>query len=126
MVSSLGFSAQFTAPYTHNQLAKMERQWASLADSATVMMQHANCPSKYWGLAMRVAVYLRNKLPTPAASGGSGGVPYCVLHGAHADLSHLKVFGCSAYLRLDLRLARRGVRSQARRHLPLPPRDGRW
>jgi hypothetical protein len=75
MVSSLGFSAEFTAPYTHNQLAKTERQWASLADSTTAMMQHANCPSKYWGLAMRTVVYLRNRLPTPVASGGSGGVP---------------------------------------------------
>jgi hypothetical protein len=50
---------------------------------------------------MRTAVCLRNGLPTLAASGGSGGVPYCVLHGAQADLSHLKVFGCSAYLRLE-------------------------
>jgi hypothetical protein len=74
MVSSFGFTAMFTAPYTHNQLTKMERQWATLADSAAAMMQHANFPSKYWGLAMRTTVYLRNTLITLAASGGSGGV----------------------------------------------------
>jgi hypothetical protein len=101
MVSSLGFTAQFKAPYTHNQLAKMERQWATLVDSATAMMQHAICPSKYWDLALRTVVYLRNIIPTPASSGGSGGVPDTVLHGTHVDLSHLKVFGCSAYLRLE-------------------------
>jgi hypothetical protein len=42
MVSSLGYTAQFAAPHTHNQLVKMERQWATLADSATAMLQHAN------------------------------------------------------------------------------------
>jgi hypothetical protein len=38
MVSSLGYTPQFTAPYTHNQLAKMERKWATLADSVTAML----------------------------------------------------------------------------------------
>jgi hypothetical protein len=79
----------------------MERQWATLADSATAMLHHANCPAKYWGLAMRTATYLRNRLPSPVASGGSGGVPYTVLHGVPTDLAHLKVFGCTAYLRLE-------------------------
>jgi hypothetical protein len=94
MVSSLGYTSQFTAPYTHNQLAKMGRQWATLADSATAMLQHANCSTKYWGLAMRTAVYLRNRLPSSAACGDFGGVPYTLLHGVPTDLAHLKVFGC--------------------------------
>jgi hypothetical protein len=52
MVSSSGYAAQFTAPYTHNQLANMQRQWATLADSATAMLQHVICPTKYWGLGL--------------------------------------------------------------------------
>jgi hypothetical protein len=97
MVSSLGYTAQLKAPYTHNHLAKMERLWPTLADSATAMLPHANCPTKYWGLAMRTAVYLRNRLPLLDASG----VPYTLLHGVPTDLAHLKVFGCTAYLRLE-------------------------
>jgi hypothetical protein len=88
-------------PCTQNQLAKMERQWAILADSATTMLQHANCPTKYWGLAMHTAVYLHNRLPSPAASAWSGGVPYTILHGVPVDLAHRKVFGRTAYLRLE-------------------------
>jgi hypothetical protein len=61
---SLGHTAKFTAPYTLIQLAKMERQWATLLESATAMMQHDNCPSNYWGLAMRKTFYVRNCLPT--------------------------------------------------------------
>jgi hypothetical protein len=101
MVSSLSYTSQFSYPFTHNQLDKMERQWATLADSATTMLQHANCPTKYWGLAMRTAVYLRNRLPSPIASSGYGGAPYTMLHGVPTDLAHLKVFGCTAYLRLE-------------------------
>jgi hypothetical protein len=44
MVASLGYTAKLTAPYTHNQLAKMECSWATLADSTIAMMQNANCP----------------------------------------------------------------------------------
>jgi hypothetical protein len=101
MVSSLGYTADFTAPYTHNQLAKMERQWATLAESATAMLQHANCPAKYWGHAMRTAVYLRNRLPSPAATGGSGGAPFTILHCVPTDLARVHVFGCTAYLRTE-------------------------
>jgi hypothetical protein len=71
MVSSLEYRSRFTAPYTHNQLAKMERQRATLADSTTAMLQHANYPTKYWGLAMRTAVYFRNRLRSPASSASS-------------------------------------------------------
>ena len=47
MVSSLGYTSQFSHPFTHNQLDKMERQWATLADSATAMLHHAKFPTKY-------------------------------------------------------------------------------
>jgi hypothetical protein len=50
---------------------------------------------------MRTSVYLRSILPTLAASGGFGGVPYTVLHGVLADVSHLKDFGCTAYFRME-------------------------
>jgi hypothetical protein len=55
----------------------------------------------YWDLALRTAFHLRNRLPSPDASGGSGGIPYIVLHGAPANPSHLKVFVYSAYLCLE-------------------------
>jgi hypothetical protein len=50
---------------------------------------------------MRTFVYLRNRLPTPAASGGSSGVPYTIIHGVPTDFAHVKVFGCTAKLRLE-------------------------
>eukprot|EP00873_Tetraselmis_striata_P017931 jgi/Tetstr1/438195/TSEL_026795.t1 len=51
-------------------------------------------------------------LPSPSAANGAGGVPYCLLHGVpQVDLSDLRVFGCTAYLRLEDRF-----------HLKLEPR----
>jgi hypothetical protein len=65
------------------------------------MLQHADCPTKYWGLAMHTVVYLHNRLPAPTASNGSGGVPYTILHGVPNDLAEVTVFRCTAYLRLE-------------------------
>eukprot|EP00873_Tetraselmis_striata_P040371 jgi/Tetstr1/460635/TSEL_005832.t1 len=49
---------------------------------------------------------------SPSAANGAGGVPYCLLHGVpQVDLSDLRVFGCTAYLRLEDRF-----------HLKLEPR----
>ena len=55
---------------------------------------------KCLGLATRTIAYLRNRLPTPAASGGSSGVSRTILNGVPTDLPRVKVFGCTAYLRL--------------------------
>jgi hypothetical protein len=87
------------APLAHKQLAKMDRQCAALSDSATAMLHQTDCPSRYSNIAMRVAVYLRNKLLTPTAFGGPGsGAPYTLLHGTPHDISYLNVLDCSAYL----------------------------
>jgi hypothetical protein len=40
---------------------------------------------------MRIDVSMSNRLPTPAASGEHGGVPYTLLNMSKADLSYLKV-----------------------------------
>jgi hypothetical protein len=50
---------------------------------------------------MRTGVYLQKSLPKPVASGGSFGVLDTLLHGIPANISYPKVFGCSAYLRLE-------------------------
>jgi hypothetical protein len=52
---------------------------------------------------MRTVVYLRNRIPSPTASGGSGGVPYNILRCVPNDLAHVKVCGYTAYLHLEKR-----------------------
>jgi hypothetical protein len=52
---------------------------------------------------MREAVYLLNRLPIPATSGGSSGVPHTILQGIPTAFAHVKVFGCTAYLGLEER-----------------------
>jgi hypothetical protein len=39
--------------------------------------------------------------PRPLLAAVFGGVPYTMLHGVPTDLAHLKIFGCTAYLRLE-------------------------
>eukprot|EP00873_Tetraselmis_striata_P026590 jgi/Tetstr1/446854/TSEL_034332.t1 len=112
MVRECGFSDRFTAPYAHHQLGRVERRWGSLGQRAVCRMQHSHAPRRFWGLAMRHSAFLANRLPSPSAANGAGGVPYCLLHGVpQVDLSDLRVFGCTAYLRLEDRF-----------HLKLEPR----
>jgi hypothetical protein len=69
MVYSLGYIAQSTIPYTHNQFAKMEREGATLADSATTILQHANGTIRTWALlCARLSIYSTDSLyrPPPA------------------------------------------------------------
>jgi len=92
-----GIAIQRTAPYSHWQLARIERQWGTLASSAQAMLHGARLGKQYWGLAMAAAVYIRNRV----WSAGAGGIPYQMVHGVAPDLGNLRVFGCPAYVHLD-------------------------
>eukprot|EP00873_Tetraselmis_striata_P028973 jgi/Tetstr1/449237/TSEL_036442.t1 len=74
-----------------------------------------DCDPNYLDTACRSMVRecgFSDRLPSPTAANGAGGVPYCLLHGVpRVDLSDLRVFGCTAYLRLEDRF-----------HLKLEPR----
>jgi hypothetical protein len=52
-------------------------------------------------LAMRTTLYMQSCMPTLAASGDHGGVPFALLYGHIAYRPHLKVWGCTAYLLVD-------------------------
>jgi hypothetical protein len=77
---------------------------------------------------MRTVVYLRNRLCTPVASGGLGGVPYTIFHGVFTNLADVHVFGCTAYLRLEDRfidkLFRKALRCMFTRYRDDGP--GHW
>jgi hypothetical protein len=101
LVSLSIYTAQFTAPYTHSELANMERQWATLANWATTMMQAYSLPLQLLGSCVAYRGLPSEHTPTLASSGGPGGVPFIFLHGVPTDNSHLKVFGFCAYLHLE-------------------------
>ena len=88
---------ELTAPYSHWQHGRVERQWGTLIPMAESMMHQAGLGPEYWALAVAAAVYIRNRV----WSSGAGDIPYRLVTGRNPDLSCLRVFGCPAYVHVD-------------------------
>jgi hypothetical protein len=58
-------------------------------------MVDKSMPHHYWAEAVAIAVYIMNRTPT---AGVHGMTPEEKYSGGKPDLSHLKVFGCIAYV----------------------------
>ena len=58
-------------------------------------MSEKNVPHTYWAEAVSIAVYIMNKTPTAAVHDVT---PEEKFTSVKPDLSHLKVFGCIAYV----------------------------
>lgn len=60
-------------------------------------MKERKVPSQYWGEAVRHATFVLNKLPTRALSTVT---PHEAWYGKKPSLDCLKVFGCTAYMKI--------------------------
>ena len=90
-----GIIHQTTVPNNPAQNGTAERVNRKIMETARTMMCHANVPQKFWAEAVNTAVYLRNRSPTVSLKQVT---PYERWTGEKPDLSHLKVFGCVAYI----------------------------
>ncbi|KDQ05521.1 hypothetical protein BOTBODRAFT_98656, partial [Botryobasidium botryosum FD-172 SS1] len=55
-------------------------------------------PPSFWLRALAAFVHSHNRSPTSALSHTT---PYEVWHGCKPDVSHLRVFGCAAYVHIQ-------------------------
>jgi len=90
-----GISYEPSAPYTQNQNGVSERMNRTIMEKARSMLIEACLPESFWAEAVSTAVYLHNRSPTRSLEGIT---PYEAWNGVKPDLSHLRVFGCDAYL----------------------------
>jgi len=91
---SNGIQQQFTVPHTPQQNGVAERWNRTLVESARSMLQGKNISNGFWAEAVNTAVYLKNRCPTKQLVFQT---PFEVLHGYKPDVSHFKVFGCTAF-----------------------------
>jgi transposase InsO family protein len=91
-----GIQVEPSAPYTPQQNGTSERCNRTVMDPARSMLKHAGMPNSFWADAVKVAVYIKNRLPTRALPDTT---PFEAWHGTgkKPDLSHLRVFGSLAY-----------------------------
>ena len=90
-----GISYEPSAPYTQNQHGVSERMNRTIMEKARTMLLEARLPQSSWAEAVNTAVYLHSRSPTRSLDNMT---PYEAWNGVKPDLSHIKVFGCDAYL----------------------------
>jgi len=102
--ASKGVRHQTTAPYTPQQNGKAERLNRTLAERVRCMLIESGLPKSLWAEAIVCASYVRNRSPTAAHVGKT---PHELFWGDVPDVSHLRVFGCTAFVHVPKQLRKK-------------------
>src|SRR5436190_3165166 len=62
------------------------------------MLAESGLPLQFWGEALSSLVHVRNRCPTSSIKGAT---PYELWHNKKPDLSHLRIWGCTAYVHVQ-------------------------
>lgn len=89
-----GILHQRTCVETPQQNVVAERKHKHILNVTRALMFQCKLPTVFWCYAVKHAIYLINRLPSPILANKS---PFEVLHGMVPDLQDLKVFGCLAF-----------------------------
>ena len=94
-----GIAQQLTVPYTPQQNGVAERMNRTLKDLTRAMMLHKDVPQEFWGDALVTAVYIRNRVTSRNLPLNK--TPYSLWHGRKPDVSHMRVFGCRCWYKIN-------------------------
>lgn len=93
-----GIRRHLTAPYTPQQNGVVERRNRTLMEMARSLLKHMSMPNYLWGEAIRHSTYLINRVATRALNDQT---PYEMLRSKRPNISHLRVFGCVGYAKIE-------------------------
>ena len=89
-----GVQFEYTTPYTPEQNGVFEQLNRVLITIARAMLLDARLPLTFWGDAVTIASYFRNRTPI-----GLGGItPEEAYSGKKPYVGHLYTYGCLAYV----------------------------
>ena len=91
-----GIRMENTAPHTPQQNGKAERENRTIVESARTMLHAKGLPIKFWAEAVNTAVYVLNR----TAPGADSTTPFELWTGKMPDLSHMRIFGCDAFVHI--------------------------
>ena len=83
-----------TAPSSPQQNGGVERRNRTVVEMNRCMLKSKEMPAKFWGEAVKTAVYILNKSPT---KGVADGTSYQAWFDKILKVYHFKIFGCLAH-----------------------------
>ena len=92
-----GIQHQLTAPYNPQANGKAERLNQTLLERGRALMQDAQLHISLWPYAFNTANMLRRVSPAK----GKTKTPHELFHGSKPNISHLRAYGCAAYVMLE-------------------------
>ncbi len=93
--SKKGIKWEFTVPYNPHQNGVSERVNRTFEEKLRSMIIDSSISKQLWPLGFLWSVQLKNRSPTSALPDRT---PFQALTGKLPDLTHLRIFGCRAYL----------------------------
>ena len=93
-----GIERQHTVRNRPQQNGVAERFNRTLAEGITAMLSESGLPPTFWGEALSSLVHVLNRCPTSARPGTT---PYEAFYGRKPDVSHLRIWGCLAYVHVQ-------------------------
>ena len=96
-----GITHHFTSVYTPEQNPEGERMNRTLVECGRCLKHPFNTPDMFWGESILTAAYIRNRCPT---SRHPSKTPHELFHSVKPDISHLRTFGCPAFVHIDSKI----------------------
>ena len=95
----------------HQQNGRAERLSRTLIEKAQALCFEACLPQSYWEFSVEFAVHVYNRTPVKCIAWHT---PFEVLNSTKPDISHLRVFGCGAYVYIpdDVRVNKLAPRAE--------------
>ena len=97
-LKSRGVTYSWTPPDTPELNAVSERKFRTLFERALAMLLRAGLPVVFWWDAYEASEYITNSLPTKTANGYIS--PEEFVTGQAPDVSHWRIWGCKAYVKI--------------------------
>ena len=95
---------QHTVPYTPEQNGTAERENRTIMEAVRSMLSTSNVHPKFWGEAVHTAVYTLNRCGTSTLPDLT---PFEAWHGTRPSVSHLRIFGSTAYRHIPKELRKK-------------------
>jgi len=90
-----GILRKYSCSYSPQHNGVAERKNMHIVEITRAMLNEKNLPNYFWAEAVGTAVYIMNRTPTVTVHGMT---PEEKFTGKKPNVSHLRVFGCNAYV----------------------------